>query len=114
MSTEKNFVILLCLIILSSCASVNIKDGEFCGDLGSDGAECFTTLSGQSRTISPGDWDDERFGMICSKADTFANWKKAILKLCKLSKRCKYDVKKKIIEFGDNVESYQVKINDYM
>ena len=99
-------------MLLSSCANVKIKNSEFCGDMGNLGASCFKTLSGETRDISPNDWDDERFGMICSKADTFADWKKAILKLCKMSRRCKYESKKNIKNFGKKVESFKLKIND--
>lgn len=112
MNTKISYVILLCLVLLSSCARVKINDGEFCGDMGREGATCFKTLSGETRDIPATDWDAERFGMICSKADTFANWKKAIMKLCRLTKRCRYSVKKKIDKFGKNVESFQVKINE--
>lgn len=112
MNIRKNFVTLLCLLLFSSCGSVKIKDSEFCGDMGTAGASCFKTLSGETRDVHPNDWDEERFGMICSKADTFADWKKAILKLCKMSRRCKYESKKKIKKFGKAIESFQLKITD--
>lgn len=79
--------------------------------MGSAGASCFHTLSDSSRDLTKEEWDQERFGMICSKASTFAEWKASILKLCQMSKRCSYDVKKKLIKFGDHVEEYQLKIN---
>ena len=80
--------------------------------MGSAGATCFKTLSGETRDIEKEQWDQERFGQICSSADTFANWKKAILKLCRLSRRCSYDAKKKLIQFGDHVETYQLKLQE--
>ena len=113
MSTGKNFVILLFLILLaSSCGLVKIKDSEFCGDMGQDGATCFTTLSNQERKISPAQWEEERFGMICSNAKTFAEWKAAILKLCSMTWRCSYDDRSNIITFGKNIEKIQLKINE--
>ena len=105
-------IVCVILLVLSSCARVKITDTEFCGDMGRDGAKCFTTLSGQERTIELREWEDYRFGMICSKASTFAEWKKAILKLCKMSRRCYFSTQKKINEFGENVESIEVKINE--
>lgn len=99
-------------MLLSSCARVKISDGEFCGDLGSDGATCFKTLSGETRDISPSDWDEERFGMVCSDSGTFAEWKAAIKKLCAYSRRCTYEDKKSIENFGINIENFKVKINE--
>lgn len=110
MNTKNAYAILLCWMLLSSCSTIKIKDSEFCGDMGSEGATCFKTLSGESREISPNDWDDERFGMICSSAKTFADWKKAILKLCDMTNRCEMETKKKIDDFGQNVESFDLKI----
>lgn len=74
----------------SACARVEIRDAEWCGDLGRDGAVCFQTLSDGTREVPQPDWDTERFGMVCTKVDSFANWKAAILKLCKASRRCVY------------------------
>lgn len=112
MNIKKNFATLLCLIALSGCAKVSITDREFCGDMGSEGASCFKTLSGETRDIPPNEWDDFRFGMVCSKPDTFAEWKKALLKLCSVSKRCKFETKKKINKFGKMIETFQVKLNE--
>jgi len=75
--------------------------------MGQQGASCFNTISDDSRNIEKDAWDKERFGMLCTKSDSFANWKEAIQKLCKLAgKRCKYDIKKKIIEFDNKVISF--------
>lgn len=112
MNLKRSFAPLLCLIILSSCARVKITDREFCADMGPDGASCFTTLTGTEREINPNDWEDYRLGMICSKADTFAEWKKAIAKLCRYSRRCTFETKKKINRFGQNIEEVKVKIHE--
>jgi len=96
-------------VLLSSCSQVKLNDNEWCGDMGQQGASCFNTISDNSRDIEKEEWDKERFGMLCTKAESFANWKQAILKLCKLAgKRCKYDVKKKIIKFNDKVLSFSM------
>jgi hypothetical protein len=92
------------LILSFSCARIPIKDSEWCGDLGNEGASCFNTLSDNTRDISKEEWDKERVGMICSKAQTFSDWQAAIIKLCKASKRCTFEDKKIIINFVDNVE----------
>ncbi len=97
-----NFVILF--VCLASCAKVPIKDSEWCGDFGSEGASCFNTLSDNKRDISKEEWDKERFGMLCTKSQTFADWQASILKLCKASKRCSFENQKVIFNFMENVE----------
>jgi hypothetical protein len=75
--------------------------------MGQQGASCFNTISDNSRDIEKEAWDKERFGMLCTKAESFANWKEALLKLCTLAKkRCTYIAKKKIIEFTDRVDEF--------
>lgn len=94
------------LLSLNSCSVVKIKDGEWCADAGREGASCFNTLSDNSRDISKEDWDKERFGMICTKSENFADWKKSILQLCKMAgKRCRYDFKENVARFYDRVDS---------
>src|SRR5690348_7071519 len=87
-----------------SCQRVRIKDGEHCADVGPLGAVCFMTLSDKTRDIPKEQWGEERFGQICSSPAVFADWKAAILKLCKISKSCTYDEIKDIQKFGENVE----------
>jgi hypothetical protein len=50
--------------------------------------------------------------MICTKAENFGEWKKAILKLCKISKRCTYDVKTQVISFHAKVEHLVLKMDE--
>lgn len=52
--------------------------------MGESGASCFHTLSATTRDIAKPDWDKERVGKICTAAESFANLKASILKLCKL------------------------------
>jgi len=82
---------ILSLLILTSCGSVKIKDSEWCGDLGEYGATCSTMLSERVRELDKVSWDEERFGMICGKAEAFGDLKKAILKLCYKNKKCDYE-----------------------
>lgn len=84
--------ILLISGVLSSCAKVVIKDGEWCGLKGSLGASCFHTLSDGSRSLTKAEWDSESIGMVCTKAENFGEWKKALLKLCDETGMCAYKV----------------------
>jgi hypothetical protein len=79
--------------------------------MGSLGASCFNTLSDQSRDIEKAEWDAERLDMVCTKAEYFANWKAAILKLCKKTKICSYEVMRalRIADLGfERVEGLRV------
>lgn len=106
----RNCATLLSLILIallhSGCARVRIDDAEFCGDMGSEGAQCFNLLSDKEREIPKPQWDEERFGMICTEAQTFVEWKKAIIKLCRVSGRCYYDTTEMAVKFGDRVDNF--------
>lgn len=104
-----NYLLLqiLLLILFSGCSSIIIPDQEFCGDAGPLGATCFTTLSNQTRDITPEEWEPERFGMICSKAETYATNVAIIQKACRLCKCCSYDAKKQILKFKEQVMYFQ-------
>jgi hypothetical protein len=94
-----------------SCVGVDIKDAEVCADAGSEGAMCFHTLSDEARDISKIQWDEERFGMICTKAENFAEWKALILKLCRDSKgKCNNEVKSRVTSFSSRVENTRSRI----
>jgi hypothetical protein len=79
------------MMVLSGCGQVVIRDHELCGDEGSLGAECYHTLTPDHRVIHKSQWDDERFGMICTSADNVADDKAAIEKLCNETKKCTTD-----------------------
>lgn len=94
-------------MLLSSClTSVKIKDSEWCGDMGSEGASCFTTISGQSRDIPLREWEEDRFGMICGSPEAFLDWRTAIEKLCNKNKKCLYETKKKLSKLDSGLESF--------
>ena len=84
---------------LSSCSRVKIKNHEWCADLGDMGADCFQTLSDEKRYPEKEQWDKERFGMLCTSSDTFADMKEIILKLCQVSKKCDYATRQAIAHF---------------
>lgn len=113
LSLKSAFTILSALILLSSCAKIKISDSEWCGDAGPLGAFCFNTLSDKSRDIAKEDWDKERFGMICTKSENFAEWKASLLKLCKDSKICSMEVIKTVEALDERVESTKKKINHH-
>lgn len=89
-----------------------MKDHEWCGDKGRLGATCFNTLSEGRRDIKKAEWDEERFGMLCTKAESFGDWKAVILKLCKLTGRCSFDTKTKVIAFEKNVNNFVLAVNE--
>ena len=83
----------MALPLLSACADVQVKDHEFCADMGADGATCAHTLTSATRDIDKANWDQLRFGMICESSDSFADWKAVIEQLCSVSGRCTYEEK---------------------
>lgn len=91
---------ILFVLILNGCARVPIKNSEWCADAGIDGAYCFKTLSDDARILTKEEWDEIRFGQICGSPQTFANFKKALLKLCRISKACDYETVSTIQAFG--------------
>lgn len=110
---------MICLPILlvltcNSCylATIKIKNQEWFGDKGKEGAVAFNTLGGKTKRVIPkSTWDsikvgrDTRFGKLCTDSTTFADIKKNIINLCKATNRCSFEVKKKVDAFFKNVES---------
>lgn len=94
-----------------SCGKVKIKDSEFCGDMGPEGATCFRLLSDESRTLTASEWEQERFGMICSKSKAFLNFKTSILKLCNITKRCTYEQRQTAKKLGENIDAFIKELN---
>lgn len=89
------------LLLLSGCASVRIPDTEWCGDMGKEGAACFHTLTDDERDIPKAEWDDYRFGQVCTTNNNFAAIISALEKLCsKAGKRCTYYTKQAIRELS--------------
>lgn len=98
--------------LLSSCSSVKISDKEFCVDQGTLGGHCAHMFTTETRNIPQPDWDNFRFGQICTidpadnLGDTFARMKNEIEELCSICNCCSYPEIKKTIkflnEFSDN------------
>jgi hypothetical protein len=90
---------------LSGCGHVTIKDAEWCGDMGDDGASCFHTLTDDTRDLPKAEWDKERFGSVCTKSENFANMKTAIEELCHKAKGlCTYETRKKLNAFFEHTD----------
>lgn len=87
--------------------------------MGSQGASCFHTLTTETRDIPKAQWDDMRFGQICTNdpqgrtGETFADWKLVIQKLCKATKKCDYKTTKKLESFFLKVESFFLKVESF-
>lgn len=88
---------MICLIGLSSCNSVIIKDQEWCTNLSDGSAYCATTLSGKKRVIEKDDWDKLRVGMLTTKAENYANLKEVIKQLCSQTNDCYFDNANKVL-----------------
>lgn len=91
----------LCSFVLtaSSCATVLIKDQVWCADEGHLGADCYHTLTQEHLTLTKAQWDDARFGQVCTSANNFADIKGQLEKLCHESRRCSYEQVKALEAF---------------
>lgn len=80
----------LSLSFMGASCSVKIKDQEWCGDMGAQGATCFHTLRRDTRDIPLEQWNQERFGQVCTDPRNFADLKSNLEKLCHQTKNCVY------------------------
>lgn len=94
-------------LALASCGHVEIRDSEWCADLGALGASCVHMLTDEKRRIEKDDWDAERLGQMCTKSESFSGWKAAIMKLCKQTRMCTYEDKRMLNAFIERVEEEQ-------
>lgn len=91
-------------LLLSSCGTVKLKDGEACGDMGALGASCDHVFSPKGRTLRKADWDAIRVGQICMDSALFANWKSALIKFCNDTKRCTFEEKEAVLEIKEKLD----------
>lgn len=91
----------------STCSRIVINDHEICGDKGSLGASCFHMLSDGHRYLDFDSWAQERLGQLCLKAEAFANFKEALLKLCEQTKRCTWEEIQNINALSEKVSYFQ-------
>jgi len=102
----------LFLNISSGCgAHVKIKDSIWLGSLGRDGAAEFHTLKTDKRHVPFAEfkrmWEDLSHPMICTYAETFADWKAVQQKLCSWApERCTYEDMQRLGQFFNKVQRY--------
>lgn len=103
---------ILSAFLLASCGSIRLSDHEWCGQLPDGSASCFHTFSEEERDIPREEWDALRLseGMICGRPDAYAEFKAALLKLCRISRRCSYADREAIRRFGEHVASIKAKV----
>lgn len=104
------FVLSLSLAV--SCGRIQIKNSEWCGDMGELGASCFHTLTDDSRDLDKYDWDKERFGQLCTQPENFTALKTAIEKLCYKNKKCTFEEKKILKRMIKKIEKHIKAKND--
>lgn len=99
------FGLSLALLTLSGCANVRIPDTEWCGDMGSEGAACFHTLSDDARDLPKAEWDAERFGQVCTTTNNFSAIISSVEQLCSMAgRRCSYSTRKAIKKMTLNLQ----------
>lgn len=103
----RSFMLMVALLLLSGCVSIKVKDQTFYGDEGTLGATYFHFLTEDTGDVSKTDWDNLRFGYICEDADTFADWKALIQKLCSDSGDCDWDTQQALDRIFSHVEEIQ-------
>lgn len=90
-------------LLLSSCA-VPIANERWYGDLGSQGAVYFETLSTKTGYVDKATWDQMRVGMACTSIDTLKEIKSEIEKLCSAT-ACDYQAVESVLgKFQSNLE----------
>lgn len=107
---RRPFGFALLLLLLSSCASVEIENHEWCVIAGDEGAYCFHTLSEDQRDLSKLEWEVLSTGWLAGSPEAFANMKATIEKLCEETKRCTYAAKKKIAAFFQTLKEKQMQV----
>lgn len=88
-----------------SCTHTTIEDQTWFADKGKLGAKEFHTLRDVERDVPKEEWDQIRFGMMCTTPDTFAENEANILKLCYENPRCK-------IEAYEQMENFFLKVRE--
>lgn len=92
-------LIVLLSAVTVSCGHVTVKDKEVCADLGGVGAHCAHTYITQRRDIPKPNWDRERVGWMCMRAEDFSDAEDSIDELCRTTKLCDFETKDEIKKF---------------
>lgn len=75
-----------------------MRDTPVYVDMGPLGATVVHTLSDDRERVAPEEWEKKRFGMFCVESTDFSDSLAILLKLCRMSKRCKFEERKLIKE----------------
>ncbi len=76
-----------------SCGHVTVYDKEVCGDLGNVGAHCAHTLTDAKRDIPKAQWDRERIGYLCAKAEGWNDTETSLDQLCTTTNLCDFETR---------------------
>lgn len=95
------------VLLILSCTTVEIKDHEICGDLGLSGASCFHTLNMDQRDLDYAQWSNERVGQLCMTADSWADFKSDIEKLCSSGRNCTYEEQAALKSLDAKLETFK-------
>lgn len=67
-------------------------------------------LSPEKRVLNFEEWEHERFGQLCMKADAYGNFKAALLKLCEKTKKCTFEEVEQIHAAGEQLGEFEKEI----
>lgn len=108
--TSSIALLTISLISLTSCRTIELRDQEWCGDKSHLGARCSHTYSNVVRDVPKAQWDRERVGMVCSRAENFAENMAIIKKLCSETKKCTRKQINALQNFTDDLDEYELEV----
>ena len=111
MKNLKNVLACLFALSLASCGTIKIKDQVYCGDAGPLGATCFHTRNDETFDLDVQEWEENRYGMICTEASNYSDNIAIIQKACRACKCCTYDAKKQIFQFKEKIIMFRNQTN---
>lgn len=104
-------MVLLILTLLTSCASVEIKDSEWVGSLGEGGGVAYHLLTNETHDLTHDEvmarWNNLNQPQVMTSVDTLLDWKADIEKLCSDSGECTIEQQKtqsRLLELVNRVE----------
>ena len=81
--------------------------------MGELGASCVHFLTEETRDIEKPAWDEERFGQVCTSAETFSDIEAALRKLCSTATaHCSYEVKQALRQAEAQMTDFKAKLNE--
>lgn len=101
MRTKLRLTLTAGLCLLSSCTQqIIIHDGEFCGSLGGQGAQCYHLLTNESRHMNLNEfskwWVDTKTPKVATTVKTITDLKAEIEKLCSQGNFCQSETYGKV------------------